>query len=200
MLGVGGIAWALSNRCTGTYTRGLIAGDSMVATPIFTQGLVRLTSIPWDNVAVVGRTSGAILRQVQRNFRPGVHKVVVVSAGANDGAGALEATKRNLQVISALVKSGGADLVLFTEPPFRRYRAAATAGVERSEASRRWVLSGGARAHHIIDLHRILGMGTSYILSSYDGGDGLHPNRAGRMAMVREVHSRIRACTGAREE
>jgi lysophospholipase L1-like esterase len=194
MLGVGSIAWYLSSRCAGPYTRGLIAGDSMVASPVLTQGLTSLTGIPWDNVAVVGRTSGAILRQLQQSLRPGVHRVVVVSAGGNDGPGALESTKRNLQAISDLVRAGGADLVLLTEPPFRRYRGVSAAGIERSEASRRWVLRGGAPARHVVDLHRILGRGTAYLRRDYDGGDGVHPNRTGRMAIAREIHGRIRGC------
>lgn len=195
VLGVGGIAWlVLANRCHGPYRRGLIAGDSMVATPILTQALQSLTGIPWDNVAVVGRPSGAILRQIQASFRPGVHQVVVVSAGANDGPTALESTKRNLREIAATVQTGGGDLILFTEPPVRRYRALNSIGVEKSEASRAWVLSGATGAFQVIDLHRILGGGSGYIRTDYDGGDGLHPNREGRLALAREVYSRIRGC------
>jgi lysophospholipase L1-like esterase len=53
------------------------------------------------------------------------------------------------------------------------------------------VLAGGTNARHVVDLHRVLGGGTPRIMSAYDGGDGLHPNRLGRVAMARAISRRI---------
>lgn len=192
-LGVGATAILAATSRRRQYTHGLIVGDSMLASPLFTRSLQQLTRIPWDNVAVSGRNSQVILQQVLDNFRPGVHDVVVASAGANDGARNLRWTQENLVRLSAAVRASGADLVIFTEPPLRSYRRAGdvSLGIERSEANRRWVMGGGARARHVVDLHRVLGDGRGGIKREFDGGDGLHPNRAGRVAMARAVAGRI---------
>ena len=165
----------------------------MNASPILTRAMGRLTSIPWDNVAVGGRNSRQILQQVQDRFRPGVHDIVLVSIGANDGGRRLTWTQRHVDALSRIVRGAGADLVIFTEPPLRGYRGfrERPGAIVRSEAHRRWVLGGNAGARHIVDLHRVLGDGRGGIRSDFDGGDGLHPNRAGREAMAQAVARRI---------
>ncbi len=175
-----------------TFRRGLIAGDSLVASPAFKQPLEQLTGIPWDSVAVVGANSATINRQVQQSLRPGEHDVLVISAGTNDGSGALSSTQRNLGAIVAQGRAAGAYVVLMTEPPLHAYRGANAAGVARSEASARWVRGGGARANRAVDLHRLLGDEGLRLKQEYDGGDGLHPNSAGRLAMAYAVARAMR--------
>lgn len=170
-----------------SYRRGLIAGDSMNASPVLTRALRQLTGIPWDNTAIVGKNSQQIVDQVRGGFRPGEHDVVVVSVGGNDGNRELVWTQRNIEEIARMVRSGGADLVLLTEPPFRSYRGARAEAVRRSEASRSWVLSGVPGVRFVVDLHRVLGGGGASILPRFDGGDGLHPNVAGRTELARTV-------------
>jgi lysophospholipase L1-like esterase len=77
--------------------------------------------------------------------------------------------------------------VLLTEPPFRGYRGAQPDAIQRSERSRAWTLQGGIAARRVIDLHDILGDGAGRIRPEYDGGDGLHPNREGRVAIARAI-------------
>lgn len=189
-LGVGVLALSqlFSKR---EYTSGLIIGDSMLATPIFTNALRRMTGIEWQNVAVVGRNSAAILRQLQRNFRPGVHDVVVASVGGNDGDRSLRYTQENISAIARTVEGAGADLVLLTEPPMRDYARANRDSIARNEASRRWVASGATGARYVVDLHRLIGDGRGHILDEFDAGDGLHPNRRGRLLIARRVVQRI---------
>lgn len=192
-LGVGATALlALAGRRR-EYRHGLIVGDSMNAAPVLTDALRQLTGIPWDNVAVSGRNSAQILEQLHQNFRPGDHDLVLVSIGANDGARDLSWTQRNVDALSRTVRGAGADLVIFTEPPLRGYAGFSNreGAVARSEAHRRWVMDGGARATHVVDLHRVIGSGSGGIKPEFNAGDGLHPNRAGRIAMARAVAARI---------
>jgi len=199
-----GIGVALATFRRRSYRNGLIIGDSLVATPILTRALHELTGTQWTNVGVSGRNSDAILEQLRDNFRPAYHEIVVVSAGANDGARDLEWTQGHLQRIVRLARRGGANVVLFSEPPMQGYVGALQRpdALARSEASRRWVLRGGSGATSVVDLHRVLGGGSSTILPQYDGGDHLHPNRAGRLAMARAVvrQGRITTNTALSEE
>jgi len=174
------------------FRRGLIVGDSLVAAPVFTQTLEQLTGIPWDNVAIVGKGSRAIDLQVQQSLRSGEHDVLVISAGTNDGAGALATTQQNLRSIVARGKTAGAFVVLMSEPPLRAYRGSNAAGIARSEASGRWTMGGGSRADRVVSLYQVLGGDDFSILSEYNGGDGLHPNSAGRVAMAQAVARAMR--------
>lgn len=180
------------------YHRGLIVGDSLVAAPLLTQELTRRFGVLWDNVAVVGRNSGQILEQVRQSFRPGTHDVMVVSVGANDGARPLAWTQGHVQELVARARAGGADVVLFTEPPLRGYRnPPQLEALQRSEASRMWVLSGSAGADFVVDLHQVLGRGRGVIAAEFDAGDGLHPNAAGRRRLAQAVAQAVGVREGA---
>ena len=181
--------WAAKRRAQARhYARGLIAGDSINASPVLTRALTQLTGFPWDNVAVVGRNTSQILTQVQGGLRQAHYDVVLVSAGGNDGNRDLGVTQRNIQAIARAVRSAGATLVMLSEPPFGAYRnPLGPAALARSQASRRWVLSGRSGANYAIDLYQVLGGGSDRIRSDYNGGDGLHPNAAGRTALAQAV-------------
>lgn len=177
------------------YKRGLIIGDSMLATPVFTQHLRNMTEASWENIARVGAPSAEIVRQLRASLaNGGQYDVVVVSAGGNDMAGSLTATKQNLSRIVKMAHADGARVVLLTEPPFRSYARASQDAVRRSEASRRWVLLGGPGADHVVDLHSVLGdpQRPGHINPEYDSGDGLHPSRRGRELVARAVAHALR--------
>lgn len=193
-----GLGLVLATSRRRSYSHGLIIGDSLAASPVLTRALHELTGTQWTNVAVSGRNSGAILDQLRNSFRPNYHGIVVVSTGGNDGGRDLEWTQRRIRQIVSLAHRGGADVVLLTEPPMRGYRGSRPAALERSEASRRWVLRGGSGASAVVDLHRVLGGGSSTILSRYDGGDHLHPNRAGRRALAQAIVQRGHIVRNAR--
>ena len=193
VLGIGATALVALSQGKRQYRRGLIVGDSMTASPIITGILRQMTGFPWDNVAVSGQNSSQILSQVQEHFFPGKHDVVLVSIGANDGARPLSYTQNNVDALSRIVRGAGADLVIFSEPPLRGYRGFRDRpdALTRSAEHRVWVLRGGSKARYVIDLHRVIGDYTGRIREEFDAGDGLHPNRAGRVAMAREVVRRI---------
>lgn len=174
-----------------TYRNGLIVGDSLSASPVLTRTLTQLTHIHWVNVAIPGRNSRQVLQQVQESLHPEHYDIVVVSAGGNDGERSLEWTQQNLRGIVALAQRAGADVVLFTEPPFRAYRSVSPAALRRSEASRAWALGGGTGARYVVDLHRVLGNGNPQLLPSLDAGDGLHPNRTGQERIAQAVADKV---------
>lgn len=181
-----------SQRAPRRLTRGLVVGDSIVATPVLTRALQQFTGFPWDNSAVAGRNSEQIVGQVQRALRRGVHDVLLVSVGANDGNRSLDGTQRNVRSIVETARGRGATVVVLTEPPLRSYRGMGHSiqsqqAVARSEASRQWVLGGGSGADFVVDLHRVLGGGSARLRPDLDSGDGVHPNTTGREAIAQAV-------------
>lgn len=168
-------------------TRGLLVGDSLLAGTNPAQVLREQTRAPWDNVAVVGANSEAVLRQAQRALRrQGYYSHVVVLAGVNDGDRPAVFTKTNLQRIYQLGKGMGAQVIAVTETPFKSYPSWNAAAQARQTAAVDWLVryEGGRYADHVVDAWRqfddVRRPGQGYLDTRYAAADGLHMNVEGQ--------------------
>jgi hypothetical protein len=135
-------------------TRGLAVGDSLLAHDGAVNVLRQQTRAPWDNVAVVGAGTGAVLRQAQDNLtRPGVYSHVVILAGINDGDRPSDFSKQNLGEIYRLAKAAGAFVIAVTEMPFKGYAAWNQARQDRQMERLGWLIRyrGGDRVDRVVD-------------------------------------------------
>jgi len=136
-------------------TRGLVLGDSIMAHGGAVRVLTEQTRAPWNNVAVVGANSAAVLQQARENLQTaGRYSHVVVLAGVNDGARPASFTKTNLTQIYQLAKSMGAQVIAVTEPPARSYTGGWTGAHEmRQNGAVGFLVTqrGGGLADRVVD-------------------------------------------------
>lgn len=165
--------------------RGLVLGDSMLASPVLTRELERLTGFSWDNYAVVGQNSERTRGEALRRLQPGVYGVLLVSTGANDGGGSPERTRANQQAIYNQAQATGTGVILLSEPPMRGYRRFPPAAVQRHDAVR--AFAGGGVSDSYVDLYQLWGDRGGRLRAEYDAGDHLHPNVNGRQLLARQV-------------
>jgi lysophospholipase L1-like esterase len=186
-----------------TVTRGLAVGDSLLAQGGAINFLKQQTRAPWDNVAVVGASSRAVLQQAQAALQHrGVYSHVVALAGANDGDNPASFTKQNLTQIYALAKAAGAQVVAISETPFKGYAGLNQAGLERHNEMVRWLISGeGSRlANRVVDANTQLSdpRRPGYLDQRYaaimrgDRPDWLHLNNDGQRLLGALILQAIR--------
>jgi lysophospholipase L1-like esterase len=178
-------------------TRGLAVGDSHIAADIAIGVLRQQTGAPWDNVAVVGANSSAVLSQAQQNLtQQGKYSHLVVLAGVNDGERPSSYTKTNLQRIYQLGKAMGAQVIAVTEMPWHGYSSWTNAAQTRQTEAVRWLTTqeGSRFADRVVNAWHALDdpAHTGYLDPRYGTAAGLHLNNDGQRLLGALILQAIR--------
>ncbi|MFH1785656.1 MAG: GDSL-type esterase/lipase family protein [Candidatus Micrarchaeota archaeon] len=169
-----------------------IIGSSSAADGILGKELQKLLrSQTSDAVVETTAHSGEGTYQMKRRFKRDIidkgYTVVIQGGVVNDIAGGrpLNEIQGNIDEMIAMAKGAGLRVVLLTVTPWEGYGTWSQRNQQKTDEYNKWLLAKREDGVTVIDLS-ILAQGRR-LKPEFDSGDHLHPNKAGKEEIARQI-------------
>lgn len=135
-----------------------------------------------------GDTSNDFVAQPPKYVK-GEYSFITILGGVNNIGMGAPSIQKDLSEIYAMAKDEGLEVIILTLTPWSGWSSWSDESQATTEQVNQWILSKPNNVDYVVDIYKALatGPGNNILNSSYDSGDGLHPNTAGQKVIADQI-------------